>query len=198
VGWPLEPTEGELGNGFMWSDFITHDAATPMLLQRGRGLAFGRPVTDHLLRTTPLVGFLRAHQHNNARDTGPMLDAVTAGGGAFDNWNGSGHVVTLLSGAHIPDLGFGSDAYALLTLPQADPASWRLALCSNPVGEQWLRGVDETTRGASGEAAAPVGEGGNGGGERDKLYGLGVPDVAHACNARRAFACRPLPWRPAG
>ena len=56
----------------------------------------------HLLASRGLVGVLRAHQHNNAPDTGPMLDRVTAAGGAYDNWNRSGHVVTFLSGAHIP------------------------------------------------------------------------------------------------
>jgi hypothetical protein len=195
--WPVAPTHGDLGNGFMWSDFITHDAATSLLYQRGRGLAFGLPVTAHLTKSTPVAGFLRAHQHNNAPDSGPMLDAVADAGGAFDNWNASGHVMTFLSGAHIPHLGFGRDSYGLLTLPTADPASWTLSLCGQDVGGQYIAGVDADPPAAAEGGADGAGDDDDG----SKLGPLGRGwrsrlAVAHACNARRdTFACRPLPWR---
>ena len=200
--WPAAPTHGDLGNGFMWSDFITHDPVTPLIYQRGRGLAFGLPVTDHLTSATPIVGFLRAHQHNNARESGPMLDAVIDGGGAFNNWNASGHVMTFLSGGHIPHLGFGRDAYGLLSLPTSHPSSWSMALCGQDVGSQFIVGVDSDPE----EADADDGDssfsssgadldGRGGGGKLGRQWRQRLA-TSHACNARRHFTCEAVNWRP--
>lgn len=185
--WPAAPTHGEVGNGFMWSDFITHDPDTPLIYQRGRGLAFGLSITHHITETTPIVGFLRAHQHNNARDSGAMLDAVADAGGAFDNWQGanaSGHVVTFLSGAHIPHLGFGRDSYGLLSLPSSVPSTWSLDLCGQDVGEQYIVGVDGD------EGRAKLDPLGAGWAERLTVF--------HACDARVRITCEHTHWRPAG
>jgi hypothetical protein len=100
--WPAQPLGTDPAAGFMWADFIVDEPRRAALHQPGRGLAWGLPATDFVLRANGLVGVFRAHQHNNAPATGPMLDRVTAAGGAYDNWNRSGHVVTFLSGAHIP------------------------------------------------------------------------------------------------
>jgi hypothetical protein len=138
--WPLAPLDAHPADGFMWADFITSGvrglARAGLVHARGRGLAWGLALTDHLLASRGLVGVLRAHQHNNAAATGPMLARVVGGGGAYNNWggeagggDGAGHVTTFLSGAFIPGLGFERDAHGLLALRSGDPREWSLQVC---------------------------------------------------------------------
>ena len=143
--WPLDIHATHPADGFMWADFIVagHRRIAPnvsegLVHSRGRGLAYGLALTDDYLARSSLVGVLRAHQHNNAASTGPMLERVLGGRGSFVNWGtpangGSGHVTTFLSGAFIPGLGFEMDAHGVLRLPDPHPATWHLTQCSQRV-----------------------------------------------------------------
>ena len=154
AAWPVEPLATHPADGFMWADFIVSGARRAaeggqegLVHARGRGLAYGQALTDDFLRTRGLVGVLRAHQHNNAGTTGPMLDRVVRGRGAYNNWGeklaGAGHVTTFLSGAFIPGLGFERDAHGLLELSAADPSAWSMLQCSQEVA----RGVCSSAAG---------------------------------------------------
>ena len=145
AAWPLEPLAVEPADGFMWADFIVSGwrrtgpgTQEGIVNARGRGVAYGKDLTEHYLGERGLVGVLRAHQHNNAGATGPMLERVIGGRGAFNNWGtpengGQGAVTTFLSGAFIPGLGFERDAHGVLVLGGTHPANWTLALCSQRV-----------------------------------------------------------------
>ena len=161
--WPLAPLDAHPADGFMWADFVTSGvrglARAGLVHARGRGLAWGLALTDHLLASRGLVGVLRAHQHNNAAATGPMLTRVVGGGGAYNNWGGeaggAGHVTTFLSGAFIPGLGFERDAHGLLALRSGDPREWSLQVCGQeaPRGQCGAAG---SAGSASRFACAPV------------------------------------------
>lgn len=128
--------------GFMWNDFFVHDVATFLGYSRGRGFIFGRDLTRHWLDSSTeglVVGVVRAHQHNDARSSGPMLSEVRAAGGVYDNWGGSGLVLTLLSGGSIPGMAFPVDAFALLSVPSVDPDEWRLQACGQRFEQPFVR-----------------------------------------------------------
>lgn len=147
--WPMHPTEVHPHLGFMWADFLVGDeqiqgqsewsagkAASlgkAIINQHGRGLAYGSELTEHWLRSSGIVGILRAHQHNDASETGPMLRSLKRSKtpGIFDNFNTSHKVLTFLSGALIPGQGFQFDAYGLLHLRNENPSSWSLDACSS-------------------------------------------------------------------
>ena len=148
--WPLAPAQLFPALGFMWNDFMVDDelarnasaprhggnpARAPLHFRPGRGFGFGRELTEYVLRTSGIVGVLRAHQHNDAAETGPMLSMLKAASppGVFDNFARSGLVLTFLSGALIPGQGFGYDAYGLLRLRGATAASWAVDVCANRV-----------------------------------------------------------------
>jgi len=141
--WPLAPTELSPALGFMWNDFLVSSelnvtAATrrqaPLHFRPGRGFGFGHELTEYVLRSSGIVGVLRAHQHNDSPETGPMLSRICDASppGAFDNFGRSGLVVTFLSGALIPTMGFSFDAFGLLRLRGAAP-TWSIDMCVNPV-----------------------------------------------------------------
>jgi hypothetical protein len=163
--------------GFMWWDFTVHDMAKAVDLIPGRSLVMGRPVTAAWARGNGrVVGVLRAHQHNNARAAGPMMTALRDGRGLHDNWNASGLVLTHLSGAHIPGMGFHYDSFNLLVLGSGAPAHWTLQHCANHARRQHIRL-------ASGWVEEPLPE------------GVPTPSVDHACNAATEFECEAVAWR---
>ena len=147
--WPLQPTDVHPHLGFMWADFLVGDErilgqsewnvgkaaalGKAVVNQHGRGLAFGRELTEHWLQSSGIVGVLRAHQHNDAAETGPMLRSLklSTSPGIFDNFNASHNVITFLSGAFIPGQGFQFDAYGLLRLVNDDTSSWSLEACAS-------------------------------------------------------------------
>ncbi len=191
--WPVSPMGVNPAPGFMWADFLADNGKKSAVYQQGRGLAWGLPAVDHVLRATGLVGVFRAHQHNNAEATGPMLDRVIASGGAYNNWDSSGHVVTFLSGANIPGLGFASDAHGVLTVPNADPRTWVLDVCSHAPGEA----IDATGQ-PDLVAVTSSGEGGAGVPTSDG-FSLPRPFIdagKGACDAGHTFVCKPVGWRP--
>lgn len=128
---PFNAMEVYPASGFMWGDFLVEQPKRALYEAPGRGLAYGLPLTAAVLEAHGLVGVLRAHQHNNAPETGPMLDRIREGGGVFDNWASSHHVLTFLSGAFIPGMMFHVDAHGRLRLPSPDPASWTLHQCGH-------------------------------------------------------------------
>ena len=155
AAWPLSPTEMQPHLGFMWSDFMVEDetilpapapgggkapgrvgGASTLYYRRGRGFGFGRELTEYVLRTSGIVGVMRAHQHNDNAETGAMLSAIKSATppGVFDNFGRAGLVLTFLSGALIPGQGFGHDAYGLVRLRGAASASWSVDVCANRVG----------------------------------------------------------------
>jgi len=147
--WPLHPTDVHPHLGFMWADFLVGDEriksqsewnvgkaaalGKAIIDQPGRGLAYGSELTEHWLKSSGIVGILRAHQHNDAAETGPMLRSLKRSKtpGIFDNFNRSHKVVTFLSGALIPGQGFQFDAYGLLHLSKEDPSTWSLDACAS-------------------------------------------------------------------
>ena len=188
--WPVSPMGVNPAPGFMWADFLADNGKKSAVYQQGRGLAWGLPAVDHVLRTTGLVGVFRAHQHNNAEATGPMLDRVIASGGAYNNWNSSGHVVTFLSGAYIPGLGFASDAHGVLSVPNANPHTWVLDVCSHAP-----RGAIDATAQPDLVAVTSRG-GGNVGSDGFTLPWPFIDEGKGACDTGHTFACKPVGWRP--
>jgi len=98
--------------GFMWNDFIVDDGMGIVNYRRGRGWAFGRPLTSYLLHNgstnkSLLRGVFRAHQHN-----GTMLQLLCKNNGIVSLWDGM--VYTLLS-APASDLGFNLDSFIVVT-----------------------------------------------------------------------------------
>ena len=169
--WPLPPTELQPHLGFMWNDFFVNGRQQSIAYRAGRGFAFGHELTEYVLRTSGIVGVLRAHQHNDSPDTGPMLSSLKEATppGVFDNFARSGLVLTFLSGALIPGQGFAHDAYGLLRLRGADAAAWAVEVCANRVGEPIVAARD-----ARGGGAPPV-----------------------TCNPRLDFKCADMGWSAA-
>ena len=163
----------------MWADFLTDDTQRPVHHSHGRGLGWGLAPTDAVLRSSNLVSIFRAHQHNNAPGTGAMLDRVIDGGGMYDNWHGSGHALTFLSGAHIPGLGWDRTAYGLLHLPSGDARTWTLELCSHKSRKPLMGSAPLQP-----ELVAL-------GGEEEWVGGKGADTV---CDARHDFTCVVTPW----
>ena len=140
AAYPVDITNTKPFHGWQWNDFYVSNDTALLDYRPGRGLAFGKPLTSHWLSSSGgIVGVLRAHQHNDHPSAGPMMSSVRAARGAFDNWNGSGLVITMLSGAHIPGQRFIFDAYALLHFHAGDPSTWRMHLCSQPTGAPFTR-----------------------------------------------------------
>lgn len=198
--WPLQPLDTDPANGYLWADFIVDQPLRVITNQPGRGLAYGLKLTDAVLARYGLVGVFRAHQHNDAREVGPMLTRVVAGGGAYVNWGGTGHVTTLLSGAGT--VGFAKDAHALLRTPGADPGGWSLSLCGNAPG----RPLAAARAAAAAEAAleGPLAPGACAGTfEFARGDGGAAPprnargEGARHCNPAHEFTCEALPWHPA-
>ena len=180
-GWPLAPTEMRPHLGFMWNDFYTWDEtkegarqSESIYFRPGRGFGFGREVTEHGLRTAGFVGVLRAHQHNDAAETGPMLSSLKAATppGAFDTFDRAGLVVTFLSGAFIPGQGFAFDAFGLLRLRGVAASSWAIDVCANA---------------AAGGAPASL--------ERERR--LATHQADRLCSAALNFSCADSGWRAA-
>jgi hypothetical protein len=183
--WPTVPLGTALASGFLWADFVV-DAGAAAVYSPGRGVAWGLPVTAALLRQSALVGIFRAHQHNNAPATGPMLSRIVDGGGAHVLWGGAAGVATLLSGAHVPGLGFGHDAHALLRVTDAAPESWVLDLCASTPGAA-ARAQPELAALADGPDGAAV-------------FGTpsrAVSEAHAACSVHRAFTCKATGWAAA-
>jgi hypothetical protein len=191
AAWPLQPLATDPANGYMWADFIVDQPLRLIYNQPGRGLAYGLKLTDAVLKGYGLVGVFRAHQHNNARDVGPMLNRVLAGRGAYVNWGGTGHVTTLLSGAGT--VGFERDAHALLRVPGWDPTGWALSLCGNDPGEAVGAEAAAAAVGALLGGGAPAGGGCAG------TFGAASapPAQGRFCDATHEFQCSELPWHPA-
>ena len=176
LGWPQLPTEMlPLHNGFMWSDFLVGDetsdprvsaaaggraaaAGRSLHFSRNRGLALGRELTAHWLGASGgVVGVLRAHQHNDAPDTGPMLQSLkdSLPPGAFDNFGRAGLVLTFLSGAFIPGQGFEFDAFGLLRLPARASGTWAVEGCANKVAPHHRSGAGGVSGARCSLAALP-------------------------------------------
>lgn len=227
--WPLPPQEVNPGCGFMWADFIVSGwkkGGEGLVNARGRGLAWGESLTEDVLGRYGLVGVLRAHQHNDAPASGPMLTRVREGEGAYNNWgredNGwEGLVTTFLSGAHIPGLHFTRDAHAILHLGTYNPSHWQMVQCSQEptevVGEEEVRGAwQEVIE----EHLLPLARANGEGAEEEEVDGVenrkrkamemevgwlqerlqmgeeGRGMPEKLCHWRRDFQCRPLLWRP--
>lgn len=182
--------------GFMWNDFYVHDVATFLGYSRGRGFIFGRDLTRHWMDASTegrVVGVVRAHQHNDARSSGPMLSEIRAAEGVYDNWGGSGLVVTLLSGGSIPGMAFPFDAFALLRVPAADPVTWRLQACGQRSEQpfvrrrgQWMQ-LSGDGRSALGRSEFPPGW--DAAGLRsERVCSPGIAEMK----------CRETPWRAGG
>ena len=80
-----------------------------------------------------MVAIVRAHQHNDNPNAGPMLSRLRSTGGVVDAWEGTGMVFTFLSGSEIPGLGFNFDSHGLLLLDGEHPSDWRPLHCSQRV-----------------------------------------------------------------
>lgn len=185
--WPANPTGTDPALGFMWSDFLTDDETTPLKNQVGRSLAFGYPLTRVVLDQWGVAGVLRAHQHNDVPDTGPMLTRVREHGGAYNNWRNSSHVVTILSGGHIPNLQFSKDAHTILHITGESLHSWRMEICNRDVvtqktKEKLLKSEEDhlpelTKLGIDWRAALSKEEA-----------------AASVCDTTHAFQCKELTW----
>ena len=180
--------------GFMWNDFFVHDTETFLGHSRGRGFIFGRDLTRHWLDEDTrglVVGVVRAHQHNDARASGPMLSAVRAARGVFDNWGASGLVVTLLSGGSIPGMAFPFDSFALLSVPSEDASTWRMEACGQRTEQPfiWRRGQWAQLAGdATGATSA-----------RSELPPDWAPRAQRVCSpGLGAMTCSLTPWRVGG
>ena len=124
-----------------------------------------------------------------------MLSEVRAAGGVFDNWGGSGLVVTLLSGGSIPGLDFPIDAMALLGAPSADPSTWRMRACNQRTELPFVRRRGQWVQVASRDG--PGGAAGATGGAEVEWMLNAV--VQRACNPGIAsFVCLEKPWRAGG
>jgi hypothetical protein len=160
--WPKGPLETHPSNGFMWNDFFVHyREGQPLYYRPGRGFAFPRDLTRHYLASYSggaLVGIFRAHQHNDARETGPMLSSLREAEppGIFDNFGRASLVLTFLSGAHLPGFGYPHDSHGILRLPTADPATWGVEGCAQTAGGQFVRSEDGSSWLADGDGGAGV------------------------------------------
>lgn len=175
--------------GFMWTDFITDDSRTPMEYTYGRGFAFGYSLTDHVLREWGVAGIFRAHQHNNAPNTGPMLTRLQKGGGAYNNWGGSSHVVTMLSGAHIPDLNVDRDAYVIVRVRGDSPREWRMELCNRLVEAQTMRDWAVSVRGDAFPILTAMGL------DWQDILKDRKSSTPHICDIQHTFQCSLFPWK---
>ena len=189
---PARIWQGDVG--FMWNDFFANDVVPFLSYSRGRGFIFGRDFTRHWLEESSsglVAGVVRAHQHNNARASGPMLSEVRAAGGVFDNWANAGLVVTLLSGGSIPGLGFPYDAFALLAVPSSDAATWRMQVCNQRSEQPFLKRRGQWVQ-LAGDASASESE------QRSELPSEWGPHM-HALRVCSpgiaALQCRDTPWR---
>lgn len=184
--WPFSPTGTQPHIGFMWNDFFTHDAASWLHYRPGRGMAFGFNLTQYYLQSSGIVGIFRAHQHNNDRHTGPMLTAMRTANppGCFDNWGGSGMVLTFLSGALVPGLGHTHDTYGLLRLKSVDPSTWRVDMCASRVGHQYMRMDNAGADGKSAWVAA----------QPPAWIADGIT-ASNACNIESNFVCSDMGWK---
>lgn len=180
--------------GFMWNDFFVHDVETFLGHSRGRGFIFGRDLTRHWLDEDTrglVVGVVRAHQHNDARASGPMLSAVRAAGGVFDNWGASGLVVTLLSGGSIPGMAFPFDSFALLSVPSEDASAWRMEACGQRTEQPFVRRRGQWVQ-LAGDAAGATSA-------RSELPPEWAPRVQRVCSpGLGAMTCNLTPWRVGG
>jgi len=225
--WPLSPGDTNPACGFMWADFIVSghrgipgsDEFEGLVNARGRGLAWGEALTANVLTRYGLIGVLRAHQHNNAHESGPMLQRVLEGGGGYNNWGGEHNeweamVTTLLSGAFIPGLGMHKDAHAELFVSSWNPMEWSMTLCTyeplREAGEEaWETVIEHLVPLARSNAAGAEEEDVDGAlnpkrvaAEEEeaflqwKLTGEGRQIPASICDWRRVFQCAHFPWKP--
>lgn len=98
--------------GLLWNDFIAKDTqytSSTINYTEGRGWAFGKSITKHILAThspanTPIRSVFRAHQHH-----GDMLDMLKLYKGIAPLWNGLVYtfVSSPINGLHIPFDSFG-------------------------------------------------------------------------------------------
>lgn len=137
--YPAGPMETSPPVGFLWSDFFVEDTQTPLAVNPGRGFVFGKPVTEAWLAEVGIAAVLRAHQHNDAPSTGPMLRTLKHRGGIVDNWAEAGLVFTFLSGTECPGFEFHHDSFGLLRLDGPDVRHWRLRHCRHHTEPQWLK-----------------------------------------------------------
>ena len=189
--YPVQPTATTPFLGWMWGDFYV-DAAATMSYRDGRGLIWGRTLTLDWLARSGIVGIARAHQHNDNRESGPMMSAVRAGVGVHESWR-NGSVLTWLSGAYIPRMAFPLDAFGVLRLPSRDSRSWRIERCGQPVQPHYVR------RGGSNRwSLAPAA------GDRQIAASADAslpfeswrPTVSRVCNPSvTAMQCTELSWR---
>lgn len=232
--WPRTPTGTHPHNGFMWNDFFVYDdnkrhgkSRTSIYFRPGRGIAYGKTLTEYYLQSMGLVGILRAHQHNNARETGPMLDIIKDGTawnrdtyhphtanvfqplrGMADIWDGAGRVLTFLSGSYVPGFDYGYDSYGLLVVPSTDPREWTIDNCVQKVGNPYLIDIhkdiydgneDRKNHPTTNLSTEFLFH-------RYQYLTNTVPSleheklltVNHACNIDNNFICTPTPWRIRG
>ena len=221
IDWPRNPTDTHPHNGFMWNDFFVYDdnktlsgkSKTNIFFRPGRGIAYGKYITDYYLNSTGIVGILRAHQHNNARETGPMLDRLKDGTawnkehyypytdtpfeplrGMADIWDGASMVLTFLSGSYIPGFDYSYDSYGLLTVPTMDPSTWTIENCGQRVGDPYLIDINKGIQRNISMDANML---------RYTYLTSSIPSkeyeqyikVNHGCNPQVNFICRPTPWK---
>lgn len=161
-----------------------HDNETAMSYNPGRGMILGQPVARQWLEDNGVVAVLRAHQHNDQHTAGPMLKMVREAGGLYDNWGGSGMVLTFLSGAHIPALRYPYDSFGLFSFPSADPATWYLDLCNHQVANQFVQRPHEEGGGWVDDAEPPP-------------WLRSNARAQHVCDPDLSFTCAAHPWKPA-
>lgn len=185
AGYPSQPSGVYPFVGFVWSDFTVDDQHKTMDFSPGRGFVFGRPVTEAWLDAAGIVGFLRAHQHNNNPRAGPMMDHLRATGGLVNNWGHAGLVYTFLSGTECPGFNFHDDSFGLLTVSHGDAVEFGLHHCKHAVSPQAVK--------FNGHWQSPL---------TPKLprstweahVGKGLdPHIPHACPVEFHFQCKELP-----
>lgn len=196
--WPQLPTETDVSNGFMWSDFFVHDQTKHLGYTPGRGFIFGKPLTRQWFYDNGIYAILRAHQHNNLREAGPMLEELREHGGLFDNWGTSTLAYTFLSATECPGFNFHADSFGLLYLDGSQgPDSWRIEHCKHTVASQlvyvdgkWL-GKRQVLRDISKQV------------DPQRSYFSFIfedfnPTIEHVCDPQRengiVFECEGLPW----
>lgn len=120
--------------GFMWNDFNCGKNDLYILKVEDRGHLFGQTAThDYLYKTwlaqspNKICRIMRAHQHNDNYDTGPMLTHLITGNGMHSLWDGQ--VYTLLSAPASGCDSFSCDAFAMVTAQD----QWPIKLESTPI-----------------------------------------------------------------